>query len=89
MPVAIDSSRHPLVIATAHGALTDEEYLVHLEECAEATIVRDTPYAYVYDGTKIVKMAPIVAHRAQAIDWCTAQLLANGLSVPAPRKVGE
>ena len=67
MPVLINRKHHPLVIATAYGVLTDDEYAAHLEECADATLARDTPYAYVYDGVGLDKMAP-TTRRLQA-DW--------------------
>jgi hypothetical protein len=65
--ISIDATMFPLVVTTASGVLTDDEYRTHLAELTRVTVDKHKPYAYVYDGTGVENMAP--SQRAMQAAW--------------------
>ena len=69
MPIELSDERAPLMVVTAIGVLTDEQYRRHLVHCTKRLIARNRPYAYVYDATRGERMT--ATHRKMQADWLT------------------
>ena len=67
MPMTLDVSMAPLFVATATGAVTDEEYSAQLVEWTERIIEPGRPYAFVFDATGIRNVSR--AQRKLQADW--------------------
>jgi hypothetical protein len=67
MPLTLDATNAPLIVATAIGTLNDIDYRAHLDECSTKIIAPGKPYAFVYDGTRIASM-PATCRKMQS-DW--------------------
>lgn len=52
MPYRLDDTRHPLVVVTFEGQLTDDEMTKYLEDMETRVLGRRMPYAVVVDATR-------------------------------------
>jgi hypothetical protein len=73
MAIVSDSTKHPLILVTATGVVTDAEMQGFLSGCSKYLDEVGLPYAFVYDGTGVRQM-PATCRKLQA-EWVNRRRL--------------